>query len=88
VLSLFLSVEFGAIVSGTRNQPAYKNQTELQIVVSDINKEYNATAWRFLVLQKLFSLLLLFTLHALSLVKLQAKWRPTYMRELKRADLS
>lgn len=28
--SFFLSVEFGAIVSGTWNQPAYKNQTELQ----------------------------------------------------------
>lgn len=87
-LFFFLSVEFGAIVSGTWNQPAYKNQTELHIVVSDINKEYNATAWRFLVLQKLFSFLLLFTLHALSLGKLQAKWRPTHTRELERADLS
>lgn len=42
------SVEFGAIVSGTWNQPAYKNQTKLQKhVVFSTNKKYNPTAWRF-----------------------------------------
>lgn len=46
--SFFLSVEFGAIVSGTWNQPAYKNQTELQKhVVFSTNKKYNPTDWRF-----------------------------------------
>lgn len=46
--SSFLSVEFGAIVSGTWNQPAYKNQTELQKhVVFSTNKKYNPTDWRF-----------------------------------------
>ena len=47
-LSFSLSVEFGAIVSGTWNQPAYKNQTELQKhVVFSTNKKYNPTDWRF-----------------------------------------
>lgn len=46
--SLFLSVEFGAIVSGTWNQPAYKNQTELQKhVVFSTSKKYNPIDWRF-----------------------------------------
>lgn len=46
--SFFLSVEFGAIVSGTWNQPAYKNQTELQKhVVFSTNKKYSPTDWRF-----------------------------------------
>lgn len=41
------SVEFGAIVSGTWNQPAYKNQTKLQThVVFSTNKKYSPTAWR------------------------------------------
>lgn len=41
-LSHSFSVEFGAIVSGTWNQPAYKNQTELQKrVVFSTSKKYN-----------------------------------------------
>lgn len=59
--SFFLSVEFGAIVSGTWNQPAYKNQTELQKhVVFSTNKKIQPHRLEILVLQKLLSLLLLF----------------------------
>lgn len=52
-----LSVEFGAIVSGTWNQPAYKNQTKLQKhVVFSTNKKYNPQLGDFGATETAFAL--------------------------------